>query len=250
MNHERLMVTTADRHRQDSQPAFVLHSYPFRETSLVVETFTRDHGRVALVARGARRPKSALRGVLLSFQPMLLSWSGRTELRTLIRAEWHGSYAPLRGQSLICGFYLNELLLKLLPRDDPHERLFAIYQDTLAALGKDEEREAVLRRFEINLLRELGYAVTLDRDVESGEPIAARCRYLYIVERGPVAVADGAAGNGVELSGQTLLDMQFGIFANAVTQQQSKTLMRTLINHYLGNQVLHTRQLLRDLQEL
>ncbi len=247
---ELAAVVSRNGNRHDAQPAFVLHSYPFRETSLVVETFTRDHGRVALVARGARRPKSALRGVLLSFQPLLLSWSGRTELRTLTRAEWHGSYAPLRGQSLICGFYLNELLLKLLPRDDPHERLFTIYQDTLAALGKDQEQTTVLRNFEINLLRELGYAVTLDRDVESGKPIAAHRRYLYVVERGPVAVADGAAGNGVELSGQTLLDMQSGNFASAVTQQQSKALMRTLINHYLGNQVLHTRQLMRDLQEL
>lgn len=243
------MVAPIDRSRQDAQPGFVLHSYPFRETSVVVETFTRDHGRIALVARGARRPKSALRGVLLSFQPLLLSWTGRTELRTLVRAEWHRAPAALKGRALICGFYLNELLLKLLPRDDPHERLFTIYQDTLTALGGEGPQQAVLRRFEIHLLRELGYAVTLDRDVESGEPIAARRRYVYVVERGPVAAA-GAARNGVELSGRTLLDMQSGNFASAVTQQQSKALMRTLINHYLGQQVLHTRQLLRDLQEL
>ena len=100
---------------------------PFRETSLVVELFTRDFGRVAVVARGARRPKSALRGVLLAFQPLLVSWSGKGELYTLIRAEWHGAYQPLKGLSLICGFYLNELLLKLLPRHDAHERLFDTY---------------------------------------------------------------------------------------------------------------------------
>src|SRR5262245_64695563 len=97
--------------RVDQQPAYVLHSYPFRETSLVVETFTRDHGRVALMARGARRPRSAVRGVLLAFQPLLASWSGRSDLRTLVAAEREGVYAPLRGEALICGFYLNELLL-------------------------------------------------------------------------------------------------------------------------------------------
>jgi len=235
--------------QHDAQPAFVLHSYPFRETSLVVEAFTRDHGRVALVARGARRPKSAVRGVLLSFQPLLVSWSGRSELRTLIRAEWRGGYHPLRGQALICGFYVNELLLKLLQRDDPHEQLFSIYEDTLAALGAGADQPAVLRQFEIGLLRELGYAVILDHDVERGEPVVRERSYVYIVERGPVPAA-GAPRNGVELSGQTLIDMQSGEFASAATQQQSKRLMRTLINHHLGNQVLHTRQLLRDLQEL
>ena len=235
--------------RQDNQPAYVLHSRPFLETSLIVEAYTRDHGRVAMVARGARRPKSSLRGILLPFQPLLLSWSGKRELRTLIRAEWQGTYAPLRGQSLICGFYLNELLLKLLPRDDSHERLFADYEGTLSALRGAADQSTLLRRFELSLLRELGYAVILDRDVEQNEPVAHERNYVYIVERGPIG-NHSAPGNGVELSGQTLIDMQSGLFTSAVTQQQSKALMRALINHYLGNQVLHTRQLLRDLQEI
>src|SRR5262245_10277753 len=163
-------MNTSARGRQDVQPAYVLHSYPFRETSLIVETFTRDQGRVALVARGARRPKSALRGVLLAFQPLHISWAGKSELRTLISAERHGTYLPLRGESLMCGFYLNELLLRLLPRDDPHEALFAAYRDALKALASAGEQAAVLRRFELNLLSGLGYAVTLDRDANSGAP--------------------------------------------------------------------------------
>ena len=238
-----------EKSQQDRQPAFVLHSYPFRETSLVVEAYSRDHGRVALVARGARRPKSAVRGVLLAFQPLLVSWSGRGELRTLIRAEWRGGYHPLRGQALICGFYVNELLLKLLLRDDPHERLFSVYEYTLAALGAGADQPAVLRQFEMCLLRELGYALILDRDVERGDPVVRERSYVYLVERGPVPAA-GAPRIGVELAGQTLIDMQAGDFASVATQQQSKLLMRTLINHHLGNQILHTRQLLRDLQEL
>lgn len=216
---------------------------------MIVEAITRDHGRVALMARGARRPRSALRGILLSFQPLLLSWSGRGELRTLTRAEWQGAYSPLKGQALICGFYLNELLLKLTARDDPHEQLYRVYQETLAALRQGDEQSPVLRRFEMSLLRELGYAVILDRDVERNEPVARERSYVYVVERGPVSGIK-APRNGVELSGQTLLDMQSGVFTSAATQQQSKLLMRTLINHCLGDQVLHTRQLLRDLQEL
>jgi DNA repair protein RecO (recombination protein O) len=239
----------SSKSRQDGRPAFILHTHSYRETSMLVEAYTRDQGRVALIARGARRPKSALRGMLLPFQPLLLSWSGRGELRTLIRAEWRGPYSPLRGQALICGFYLNELLLKLLARDDPHEELFANYEEALAALSRDGEQASVLRRFEICLLRELGYAVILDREVERGEPVARERRYVYIVERGPVDAA-GACANGVELSGQTLLDMQSGNFGSSATQQQSKLLMRTLINHCLGDKILHTRQLLRDLQEL
>jgi len=236
---------------QQDQPAFVLHSYPFRETSLVVEAFTRDHGRVAFVARGARRPRSALRGALLAFQPLLVSWTGRSDLRTLIAAEREGPYAsPLKGEALMCGFYLNELLLRLLARDDPHEHLFATYGSALAALAATGEQAAVLRRFELDLLGELGYAVLLDREAEDGAPIAAELRYIYVVERGPVPAGGRAAANGVELAGQTLLDMHRGDFTGSATQQQSKMLMRTLINHYFGRQTLHTRQLLHDLHEL
>ncbi|HYC48380.1 MAG TPA: DNA repair protein RecO [Burkholderiales bacterium] len=232
------------------QPAFVLHSYPFKETSLVVELFTRDFGRVAAVAKGARRPKSSLRGILLAFQPLLVSWSGKGELQTLTRAEWRGVYRPLTGLALICGFYVNELLLKLLARHDAHERLFDAYVATVDELQPGRDPAATLRAFERDLLRELGYALTLDRDVETGHAIAAESRYTYVVERGPVRIEEGTAGGGVELLGQTLIDMQSGDFSSAMTQQQSKTLMRALLNHYLGDQVLHTRQLLRDLQAL
>jgi DNA repair protein RecO (recombination protein O) len=244
------MADPGDASRQDHQAAFVLHSYPFKETSVVVELLTRDHGRIGVVARGARRPKSSLRGVLLAFQPLLVSWSGKGELQTLMRAEWQGGYKPLRGLALVCGFYVNELLLKLLPRHDAHERLFDTYATTLEELAAAADPASILRTFEKRLLRELGYAVTLDRDVESGQPIAAEQRYTYIVERGPVTAALNTQANGVELLGQTLLDMQHDDYSNTLTQQQSKVLMRTLISHYLGDQVLHTRQLLRDLHEL
>jgi len=248
-------MADADRARHDGQPAYVLHSYPFRETSLVLEVFTRHHGRVALVARGARRPRSALRGVLQAFQPLLLSWAGKSELRTLHKAEWQGGLPQLRGEGLLCGFYLNELLLKLLARDDPHEQLYAAYEETLHALGRHDDHAGTLRRFEMRLLQELGYALTLDRDAGSGDPVQPAFAYRYLIERGPVR-SEGAdvqgegAQNRLELSGQTLLDMARGDFSNPVTLQQSKALMRVLINHYLGRQTLNTRQLLKDLQQL
>ena len=243
-------MSAGSRARQDGQHGYVLHQYPFRESSLIVETFTREHGRVALVARGARRPRSALRGVLLAFQPVLLSWSGKAELRTLIRAEWLGGHAPLHGLGLICGFYLNELLLRLLPRDDPHERLFELYRGALETLGAGSEIPAGLRRFERHLLAELGYGIIFDREVVSGNPIVAERRYHYVAERGPVAADGDSPQKGVELDGQTLIDMARDDYARPATQQQGKALMRALINHHLGDQRLHTRQLLLDLQAL
>ena len=243
-------MSAESRLRQTGQRGYVLHSYPFSESSLIVETFTRESGRVPLVARGARRPKSTVRGVLLAFQPILLSWSGKTELRTLTRAEWLGGHEPLTGLGMMCGFYLNELLLRLLPRDDPHERLFDHYQDTLGSLGTAHELSASLRRFEKALLDELGYGVILNREATTGEVIAAERRYVYLAERGPVAATGDASQKGVELDGQTLIDMQHDDYARAATQQQSKALMRVLINHHLGDRQLHTRQLLLDLQAL
>jgi DNA repair protein RecO (recombination protein O) len=236
--------------RQESREAFVLHTYPYRETSLIVEAFTRTFGRVSLLARGARRPRSPMRGVLLSFQPLALSWFGKGELRTLSRAEWQGGQPLLRGEGLLCGFYLNELLLRLLPREDPHEALFADYRRALQQLGvhvaSGADSGPVLRAFEKSLLKELGYALSLDRD-GAGREIDSSKTYRYDPERGPVE----AAGGGEPLvSGRTLLDMARDDYSDPVTQQQSKALMRLLINHRLEHQPLRSRQIFRDLLQL
>jgi len=241
---------SAARTRESAQPAFILHGYRYRETSLIVEAYTRNHGRIGLVARGVRRPGSALRGVLLSFQPLLLTWTGKAELKTLIAAEWEGAYVPLRGQALICGFYLSELLLKLLARDDPHEELYSAYRDALEGLAMGADHAAILRRFELKLLGGLGYGVLLDHDAGDGAPVAAEQDYVYVIERGPLRASASGAETGIQLSGRTLLDMRRGEFTDPATQSQSKTLMRALINHYLGYQPLHTRQLMRDLNDL
>ena len=252
-------MADAGRVRHDGEAAFVLHSYPFRETSLIIEAFTRNWGRVALVARGARRPRSALRGVLLAFQPLLLSWGGKSDLRTLHKAEWQGGLPQLQGRGLLCGFYLNELMLKLLARDDAHEALYETYYATLVTLSNGGEHATTLRTFERRLLKEAGYALTLDRDAMSGEPVSADHSYRYLLERGPVRVKSEGfhvaergddEENRLELAGQTLLDMARDDYARPATLQQSKALMRILINHCLGNQILNTRQLLKDMQQL
>jgi DNA repair protein RecO (recombination protein O) len=240
--------------RQDSQPVFVLHTYPFKETSLVVELFSRDFGRVAAVAKGARRPRSAMRGMLQSFQPLVGAWSGKNELRNLHSLEWGEGLLLLQGQALMCGFYMNELLLRLLPREDPHEALFDYYAQTLRSLCKsqvnNQDAAITLRRFELKMLQEMGYAVPLDCD-EEGAPIAPSQAYFYIPERGACALqAKEWQQNGVQLFGKTLLDMAKDDYAELPTQQQSKQLMRALLGHYLGDKPLHTRQLLIDLQEL
>jgi len=242
-------VAGGERQKQDAQPAYVLHTYAFRETSLVVEVFTRNFGRLGLVARGARRPRSAIRGLMMPFQPLLLSWAGKTELRTLHKAEWQGGVAQLKGASLVCGFYLNELLLKFLARDDAHENLFATYHDAVAALSRESAPEGVLRRFEKNLLREMGYALVLDREADSGQAVDPGRRYTYAIERGPVPL-EGRNDVQVDIEGRALIDLACDNFSDPSTLSQIKLLMRFLLNHYLENQELHTRQLLRELNEL
>ena len=242
-------MAIANSHRQDNQSVYVLHTYPFKETSLVVELFSREFGRVATTAKGARRPRSAMRGMLQAFQPMLATWSGKLELKTLHGLEWNGCLLLLQGEALMCGFYLNELLLRLLPREDPHEALFTYYAETLKALASERHLATTLRRFELKFLQELGYAIPLQLDANNA-PIVMRQAYRYEAEHGayPIRGTMSRYENGVQLSGKTLIDMLNDDYSDEQTQQQSKQLMRYLLAHYLGDKPLHTRQLLIELQ--
>ncbi|MGV8990756.1 MAG: DNA repair protein RecO [Thiobacillus sp.] len=236
--------------RINNEPGFILHTYPYKETSVVAEVFTRSHGRVALIARGARRPTSALRGLMQPFTPLLLSWFGKSDLKTLHAAEWQGGLMAPQGRALMCGFYLNELLLRLLARGDAHELLYdrtiATFE-LLAGEACNMDYERILRRFEKNLLSEIGYGATFDVDAETGAPIESAIRYVFQPERGALR----ASGQpGCLVSGQTLIDLAADLFESQTTLIESKNLMRTLINHTLGAKPLYTRQLLRDLTEL
>lgn len=234
------------RKRADHEPGFVLHTYAYKETSLIVEAFTRRFGRLALLARGARRPRSAMRGVLLAFHPLRLGWSGSGELATLRAAEWGGALQPLAGRGLMCGFYLNELLLRLLPREDPHESLFDAYAEALGRLSARTPYSAVLRSFEKRLLAELGYAPVFDREALSGDPIEPGGSYAYEPDRGPVRSSRG----DLLVSGRTLLDLAADDYSRSETRDEARYLMRALIGQRLHGQVLHTRSVLLELNEL
>ncbi len=261
----------------DTSAGFVLHSYAYLETSLIIETFTRSHGRVAVVAKGAKRPTSAMKSRLNPFQGLLLTWFGKADLKTLKSVEHADIYPQLRGAALMSAFYMNELLIKLAQREDPHEALYDGYEEAVVALatmqlssGSKPDSSvaaiaAVLRKFEMSLLRELGYALQLSEDADTNEPIMANEHYIYVMERGPVCVrgSTGAARierieesqrsssvDGLQLSGKTLLDLAAGEFSDPQTQAQAKQLMRRAINQLLGDKPLHTRQLIRDLKDI
>ncbi len=237
---------TAKELRILGEPGFVLHSFPYKETSLIVEMFSRQHGRVAVLAKGARRPYSQLRGALQTFQPLSLSWTGKSTLRTLVAADWVGGLLPLEKSALLCGFYLNELLVKLLAHDDPHPALFDHYVSSLNQLAHNEAAPIVLRKFELALLKETGVAAQLAICADTRMAVQSDVRYVVDPERGPRQIEQPTHGLPCVL-GKTLLDMERGDYSDAVTQVQSKTLMRFLLSHHLGGVPLKTRQILMDL---
>ncbi|MDR0588366.1 MAG: DNA repair protein RecO [Burkholderiales bacterium] len=263
----------------DQEPAFVLHGYPYRETSLLVDVFTQNYGRVMLVARGARRPRSESRGLLQAFQPLALSWVGGNEIKTLTKAEWQGGMAlPKRG-ALMSAFYLNELLLRFLPREDAHPNLFAAYQTTITALSEPQNGTVdtqSLRRFEMALLSELGYAPVLAherarhaKNAEEVPPIEPDKKYRYFFERGALPVDEKSLKEAKPIApetlarsheiispevpivhGKTLLALSTGVFPDTETQTEARQLMAQVINHHLENRPLHSRQIMRELTKM
>ncbi len=228
-------------HKASLEPAYILHSRAYRDSSLLLDIFSREHGRVGAVAKGAKQAKSKFNGILQPFSPLLLSWSGRSELMTLTDAELQQAPHKLKGLQLISGFYVNELLIRLLQRHDPHQQLFDVYHETLHILEKGEHEEQVLRRFEYYLLQETGYGLILDHDVETGEVIHSGAQYCYHIERGPVRTVDTTAG--VLIDGATLLALQDENLQGAEQLKQAKQLMRAIIAHQLGDKPLKTREL-------
>ncbi len=248
---------TASRQRREQQRAFVLHSYPYRETSLLVETFTAETGRVALLARGARRPRSEMRGVLQAFQPLQLSWSGAGDVKTLFKAEWQGGFAPPPRATLMSAFYLNELLLRFLPREDPHPALFESYETALRALAHAEAPDAtgqaaLLRRFELTLLTELGYAMPLTHETGEykGRPVTAERHYDYFFEEGPricEEILDEDRSGVPRVRGATLMALASGEYPDSDTAGQARRLMAQVLAHFLENRRLLSREVAREL---
>ena len=228
------------------ETAYLLHATPYSETSLVVDLFSRGSGRIAALAKGAKRRGSALRAVLMQFQPLSVVWSGRNELRTLTRAEWIGGQMAPQGDALICGFYMNELLVRLLPREDAHPALFDGYAHALERLTAGEPSEETLRRFEWLLLRETGYAPDLERDVDD-RPIMPEGSYRWQPGGGFVAAEPDAES---ALSGAVLRDLTHGRFDTPSSRLQAKYLTRAILSYHLDGHALNTRQILIDLHKL
>jgi DNA repair protein RecO (recombination protein O) len=216
------------------EPAYVLHSRSFRETSLIVETLTRGHGRVAVVARGAKSARSRWRNVLQPFRPLLISYTQKSDLGTLTAADQVAAPPALQGQALYCGLYMNELLMRLLHRGDPHVEVFEDYRNTLTELAGDARPQPLLRVFEKHLLESIGYALLLEQEFDSGVEILAERWYEYQPGRGPVPVQ--GAGKG-RVSGAALLALNAENLAEEHLPEL-RMLMRRVIGYHLGDKPL------------
>jgi DNA repair protein RecO (recombination protein O) len=240
--------------RIQSQPGYVLHARAYRETSLLLEVFSRDHGRIGLVARGARGARAqAQRALLQPLQPLLLSWSGRGSLMNLSGAEAAGAALAMQGEALLSAFYLNELLLRLLPRDESHQDLFWRYAACLGQLSDPQSAVAwELRRFERDLLIALGYGLGLEQGASDDEPVAPDARYLLDPEQGPrrirfSGVRDSGEQEGV--SGQALLGLRDDVMPSIQDLAELRRCMRAVLRHHLGGRELHSWQVLGEINE-
>lgn len=222
------------------QPAFVLHRRPYRDTSLLLEIITRDHGRIGLVARGVRSRGSRAKGILQPFIPLLLSWSGKGELSNFVGAEALAIPFQIAGPRIFSGLYANELLLRLLERHDPHPGLFEAYLQLLAALTAEELEEPALRVFEKRLLAEIGYGLLLDRDALTGTPIVSHGHYRYVLDQGPINANASAAG--IDISGCSLLALRYEDLSNSLVLKETKRLIRAALDKHLQGRPLKTRE--------
>lgn len=234
------------------EPAFVLHSRPFRNTSWILECLTLNHGRMGLVARGARNARGRQRSLLQPFVPLRLSWVRRGELGNLTNAEAEAGTSGLAGDALLAGFYVNELVLRLLARDDANSEIFSCYSECLAGLARNARPSRTLRLFELDLLQALGYGVELEREAEGGHPLAADRRYRFEIESGPrpVSAGDEHAGRDDAYWGWELMSLRDRELGDAASLRAAKHLLARVLAQYLGDRPLNSRAVLRDVVEL
>ncbi|MDJ0806670.1 MAG: DNA repair protein RecO [Gammaproteobacteria bacterium] len=227
------------------QPCLVIHRRDYRNSSLLLELFTLDEGRMPAIARGAKSGRAPRAALLQPFTPLQVSFSGKGEIKTLGQVEPEGQVFSLNGKRLYCGFYLNELLMRLLQRNDPHQQLFAHYVTVLSALANGASIDECLRDFEVKLLRELGYALLLDRECETHTPVVADKLYAYVIEQGPLESPQHDSAVSVDVHGRTLLCLQHGLAMDRTTRLEAKALMRRILAFYLGDKPLKSRELFR-----
>ncbi len=230
--------------RDQLQAGFVLHRRDYGDTSLLIEALSAAHGRLPLIAKGARRARrrgSSQAALLQPFVPLLLAWSGRGEVKTLTRIEAAGPAPVLVGDALYCGFYVNELLMRLTERQDVDPVIFGAYQGTIEALAGDASADTLLRRFELRLLGQLGYRPPLDRDADTGVPVSPEQRYLFDLERGPIRAEQPDLVEAV--SGETLLALDAGADIPSHRAREARNLLRRLLAPHLGERPLFSRAL-------
>lgn len=235
-------MATTMTNRIELQSAFVLHTRIYRETSLLVDALTQDEGRVSLVVKGARRPKSPYAGLLQPFVPLSISYLGRGDLKTLTQAEPQGQFITLTGEKLVSGLYLNELLVRLLIAHYPVPELFTQYGETVEGLASDSVVTPRLRLFEKQLLSTLGHDLCLHQDSEQ-QPIESTALYLYDPDRGPIRV-NPVPGLGQTFSGQVFLNLGSGDLSDPALCLEAKKLIQPLISRLLGGKEIMARKLL------
>ena len=252
----RIIVATQ---RISNEPAYVLHRYDWSESSLILDVFTRHYGRVALVARGAKKPSSSFRPILLPLQPLHIAFGGDAEIRNLKSAEWQGGHVMPSGDALLSGYYLNELLMRLLARDDPHPLLFDAYAATVQLLASHsvDTLQLALRAFELRLLRDIGLLPLLDVETATLAPLVPHERYVLVAEAGLRLAHED---DRVSLSGEQWQALQQALGETSLffeTLQacisganELKFQLRPLLNYHCGVRVLKTRQMMIDLQAL
>lgn len=226
-------------------PCFVLHSRSYLESSLILDIFSREHGRLHLIAKGAKREKSPFSGLLQPYQRLLMAWRGKSELMTLVAVETDIEPYELSDRRVIAGFYLNELLVRLLHQHESHPELFDFYDKAILDLSVVENIDAVLRAFEKGLLESLGYGLVLDHDVDDDRAIEADKKYYYLVDSGPMKVIP-MTGNYIEITGNSLIALEKGSLENRAELEESKRLMRFILQSHLGTKPLASRALYRD----
>lgn len=224
------------------EPAYVLHRRPWRETSLMVDVFSLNAGRVTVIARGANSAKSPLKAQLQPFQPLVLDWTGRSDLKTLTQADVRSGPLLTRTLELYSGLYINELLQRTLPMADPNPNLFAAYIDLLQELSRTDDVEPVLRRFEKTFAGELGYSFAWDHTTDTGEEVANGCHYYYDPQQGILARASETARlRG--LSGDTLKALAAGDLESPDCRRVAKRVTRVLVDFLLQGRELNSRRL-------
>ena len=241
------VANPANNQSQDN--AYILHTRAYQNTSLIVEVMAREHGRMTLVAKGAKRLKSPFQGVLQPFTPLFIAWGGRSDMKTLHTAEMISGANTFSGDLIYTGFYINELITYLLHKHEAHTALFDCYQDCLDKLQQGQDTELTLRYFELALLGELGYGVSLEHDLHTGEPVSADSLYAYNMEMGVTAVP-GDGGSSLCVSGDTLLALAAENISTDKQKAEAKKLLRSILEYHLEGRPLKTRELFMNKKKL